>query len=78
MSVPDMEADENGVGLAHRILHGGASETRSWHVGAASPIRKLILVRPRTDDGRPSPGGEHAGETGVSPRTARWLPASGA
>ncbi len=27
------------------ILDGGASETRSWHFGAARPLRKLILVR---------------------------------
>jgi hypothetical protein len=27
------------------ILGGGASETRSWRFGAASPITKLILVR---------------------------------
>jgi hypothetical protein len=27
------------------ILGGGASETRSWRFGAASPIRKLIPVR---------------------------------
>jgi hypothetical protein len=27
------------------ILEGGASETRSWRFGAASPILKLILVR---------------------------------
>jgi len=40
-----------------------------------SPITKLILVR--FPDGWLSPlplGGEHAGETGVSLRTARWLP----
>jgi hypothetical protein len=36
------------------ILESGPSETRSWHFGAASPFWKLILVRPRTDDGRPS------------------------
>jgi hypothetical protein len=52
MSVPDMEADENGTWLAH--TEGGASETRSWRIGAASPIVKLILVRPRTDDCCPS------------------------
>jgi hypothetical protein len=55
MSVPDMEADENGVhGAYWRILSDGAGETRLWHFGAASPIRKLIPVRPRTDDCRPS------------------------
>jgi hypothetical protein len=27
------------------ILGGGASETRSWRIGATSPIAKLILVR---------------------------------
>src|SRR5262249_2297992 len=48
------------------ILQRGASETRSWRFGAVSPFRKLILVRPRTEDCRPSPGGEHAGETGGS------------
>ncbi len=32
------------------ILDGEASETRSWRSGAASPITKLIRVRPRTDD----------------------------
>jgi|GEM_PF-4462556 len=33
------------MGLGWRILEGGASETRSWRIGAASPIVKLILVR---------------------------------
>jgi hypothetical protein len=37
------------------ILKDGAGETRSWRFGAARPFRKLILVRPRTDDCRPSP-----------------------
>jgi hypothetical protein len=27
------------------ILEGGAGETRSWRIGATSPITKLILVR---------------------------------
>jgi hypothetical protein len=49
MSVPDREADENVA------YWGGASETRSWHFGAASPIRKLILVRSRMDDCCPEP-----------------------
>jgi hypothetical protein len=36
------------------ILDGGTSETRSWRIGAASPIGKLILVRSRTNDCCPS------------------------
>jgi len=43
-----------------------------------SPQVKLIPVR--FPDGWLSPlplGGEHAGETGVSLRTARWLPRPG-
>jgi hypothetical protein len=52
MSVPDMEADENGAGRGDS--GGGASETRSWHFGAASPTRKLIPVCRRTDDCRPA------------------------
>src|SRR5258707_5423455 len=52
MSGPDMKADENGAGRRH--TGGGASETRSWRIGATSPIRKLILVRSRTNDCCPS------------------------
>src|SRR5258706_15868898 len=52
MSVPDMKADENEVRLGH--TGGGASEMRSWRFGATSPFRKLIQVRPRTNDCRPS------------------------
>jgi len=44
------------MGSGWGILEGGASETRSWRSGALSPIVKLILVRPRTDDCCPSPG----------------------
>src|SRR5260221_12117836 len=62
------------MGPGWDILEGGASETRSWHFGPPRPFRTLILVRPRTNDCRPSSGGEHAGETGVSLRPSRWLP----
>src|SRR5258708_19075994 len=48
------------------ILEGGASEMRSWRIGAASPITKLIRVRPPYECLLPLTGGEHAGETGVS------------
>ena len=34
------------MGLGWGILEGGAGETRAWRNGAASPITKLILVRP--------------------------------
>ena len=33
------------MGPGGDLLGGGASETRSWRFGAASPITKLILVR---------------------------------
>jgi hypothetical protein len=53
------------------ILDGGAGETRSWHFGAASPIRKLILVHPRTDDCRLV---STQAKLVFPPCTSRWLP----
>src|SRR5215510_13578352 len=48
------------------ILEAGLARRDRGVLVLLSPITKLIQVRPRTNDCRPSPGGEHAGETGVS------------
>src|SRR5262249_55412027 len=62
MSGSDMEADENEAGRVADWVEEPARRDRGVLVPPAR-VRSCSWCVSRTDDGRPSSGGEHAGET---------------